>query len=102
MSINEDVKEEFETLARRWRKETALISSVDDLCTHDAYQAIIGIGPPAVPLILRELELEPGHWFVALRAITGLMVDGEAPPGNVGAMARAWTDWGRRNGLLQP
>ena len=102
MSINADTVDEFGRLACRWREETALMSSADDVCTHDAYQAIIEIGQPIVPLILRELDREPGHWFVALREITGLMVDSEATPGDVGAMARAWTDWGQRNGMLQP
>ena len=77
------------------------MSSADDICAHETYQAIIAIGRPAVPLILRELDREPGHWFVALREITGLMVDAIAPPGNVRAMARAWTAWGYRNGLLE-
>jgi hypothetical protein len=27
------------------------------------YQQIIGMGPPAVPLILEELRREPDQWF---------------------------------------
>lgn len=65
---------------------------------HPAYQTIIGMGPDAVPFLLRELEMNPDAWFWALRSIT------EADPvplnvrGDVLAMARAWLAWGRNQG----
>jgi len=33
-----------------------------------AYQQIIDMGLAVIPLILRELEQRPNHWFAALRA----------------------------------
>ena len=36
-----------------------------------SYQRIIGLGSAVVPLLLRELERQPDHWFWALKAITG-------------------------------
>ncbi len=66
---------------------------------HPAYQHIIGIGMPAVPLLLRELKENPDHWFWALHAIT------EQDPAHSedtfdGAVA-AWLEWGRHHGYLE-
>ena len=97
----EELSERFNLLADRWRAETAFLSSVEDMCIHEAYQRIIGLGQPAVPLLLRGLDREPDHWFWALQAITGQVVHDEGTAGNVAAMARAWTEWGRRNGYLK-
>jgi hypothetical protein len=89
----------FADLARRWREETALRSSSTAQAAHPAYQQIIGIGPAALPLLLRELEDRGGHWFWALKAIAG--VDPVAPEdrGRVKAMRQAWLRWGREQGL---
>jgi len=65
-----------------------------------SYQQIIGLGPSAIPLILRELENEPGHWFWALAALTGENPAGQGAVGNVEAMRQAWLQWGRERGYL--
>ena len=72
------------------------------MATLRPYQRIIGMGPPAVPLILRELHREPDQWFWALEAISE---ENPVPPeaaGTVREMARAWIEWGKRQGLLDP
>lgn len=51
-----------------------------------------------MPLLLRELEREPDHWFWALKAITGADPVPEACRGKVRDMARSWVEWGRRQG----
>jgi hypothetical protein len=64
------------------------------------YQRIIGMGPPAVSLILEELRREPDHWFWALEAITE---ENPVPPeamGKVRLMAEVWTRWGEEQGLI--
>ena len=61
----------FRELAETWRRETSFLSFGQQRALHPAYQRIIGMGPPALPLIFRELERRPSHWFWALRAITG-------------------------------
>ena len=89
---------EFQRLAKIWRKETAVFSSVTKKVCHPAYQEIIGMGPTALPFILQELERKPGHWFWALHAISG-----EDPVGvedNFDAAVMAWLDWGKRKGYL--
>jgi hypothetical protein len=92
--------EQFESLARQWKIETALLSSTTAMTGHPAYHAIIALGPGVVPLLLRDLEREPAHWFEALKAITG---DDPVPPeqwGNIPAMTGAWLAWGRHRGLI--
>ena len=61
----------FLELAERWRAETGMLSNMNKVLSHPAYEEIIAMGPPAVPLILRELRDWPGHWFRALKRITG-------------------------------
>ena len=94
------VEARFETLASTWRAETRVMSSVEDMSTHFAYQQIIGMGPGVVPLILRELEREPEHWFWALRAITGQNPVRPESRGRLDAMTSAWLAWGREQGLV--
>lgn len=54
-----------------------------------------------MPLILAELQRETDHWFWALEAITGENPVPESDLGDMAASARAWTDWGKKNGLLK-
>jgi hypothetical protein len=63
-----------------------------------SYQRIIGLGPAVLPLLLRELEREPDHWFWALKAIAGEDPVPGASRGKVREMARAWVEWGRQQG----
>jgi len=98
-TINQtDLAARFAALADTWRRETAVISSSTELAMHPAYQQIIGMGPDAVPLILRELEQRPAHWFWALKAITGEDPVPAEDRGRVSRMARAWLDWAKRQG----
>src|SRR5947209_5156264 len=98
--VEQGVALRFATLAARWYEESAPLSSVSQMAMLPAYQEIIGMGREAVPLLLRELQKEPGHWFWALRAITG---EDPIPPdshGNVREMAAAWLGWGRQHGFI--
>jgi hypothetical protein len=88
----------FQNLAAKWRKETAFFSFTQQRVLHPAYQRIIGLGWPAVPLILRDLQQKPEHWFWALQAITG---EAPAREGSTFQTAvEAWLGWGRERGLL--
>lgn len=90
----------FGRLAEWWRSETGLMSSIEDKTLHPAYQQIIGMGPDAIPLILRELQRRPGHWFWALNAITREEPIGPEDVGNVRKMTEAWLEWGRERGYI--
>ncbi len=83
----------FQQLADQWRKETAHLSLAIKKVMHPAYQRIIGLGPDAVPLILLELQHKPGHWFWALKAITG--EDPAQPEDTISQATQAWLRWGQ-------
>ncbi len=89
----------FLALADRWRKECGPLSSIREMILHPAYQQIIGMGPDVLPYILDELERQPDHWFLALRAITGEDPVRQQNRGRVREMARDWLEWAERRGL---
>lgn len=66
---------------------------------HEAYQRIIGIGPEAILLILRELKKNPDDWFWALNAITEENPIPEESEGKINEMIKSWLQWGRDNGF---
>jgi len=84
---------QFQTLAAQWKAATAFLSSTTAMVAHPAYQAIISLGPPVVPLLLQELEREPAHWFEALTAITGEDPVSPEDWGKIPKMAAAWLAW---------
>jgi hypothetical protein len=90
----------FARLVEQWREETAVFSSITQKVLHPAYQRIIGLGPAALPLIFRELERRPAHWFWALRAITGEDPVRPEDAGDLGKMAHAWLNFARERGYL--
>lgn len=90
-----DTERLFQELADQWRRETARLSLAIKKVVHPAYQRIIGLGPDAVPLILRELQREPGHWSWALKAITG--EDPAQPEDTISQAAQAWLRWGKEH-----
>jgi hypothetical protein len=49
-------EERFNKLAKVWKSETELVSKVSKRVMHPAYQKIIGMGEPAIPLILKDLS----------------------------------------------
>jgi hypothetical protein len=92
------LRKEFERLVKTWRADTKFTSSVHQMTLHPAYLRIIGMGRPALPLILTELEKRPDHWFAALYAITGANPVPDEDAGRVKRMAKHWLDWARRHG----
>ena len=61
-----------------------------------AYQSIIGMGAPVVPLLILQLRSEgdePDQWFWALQAITGENPVTDSERGDFQKMAKAWIDW---------
>lgn len=88
----------FSDLAAKWSHDTALMSSVTQQSMHPAYQRIIGMGPAAIPLILRELQKRPDHWLWALNAITG--EDPARPEDNFDEAVMAWLKWGKEKGYI--
>jgi hypothetical protein len=69
IQTQQSLEETFLELAEKWPHDTEMLSSPTKKLNHSAYQKIISIGKPAIPLILREVERQPDHWFMALTAI---------------------------------
>jgi hypothetical protein len=95
-----DLERRFRELADEWQADVAPLSSTTARVQHPAYRQIVELGPAVVPLLLRELERRPNHWFAALRALTGADPVAPADRGRLGVMAEAWIKWGRERGYL--
>ena len=96
-----ETRERFQRLAAEWKEKSRFLSNTAQMALLRSYQAIIGMGLPAVPLILEELRREPDQWFWALEAITEDNPVPREAAGNVRQMAQAWIEWGQRQGLVR-
>ena len=54
-------KKEFNRLADEWLEQRPKSVDVAEMIRHPAYQAIIDIGPQAVPWLLERLAQHPDH-----------------------------------------
>ena len=90
----------FHRLKEKWDAETAFLSSVSDIVMHPAYQQIIGMGPAAIPFILREMSVKQGQWFWALKSVTNEDPVKSEHRGIVAEMSRAWLQWGKKRGFI--
>jgi len=90
----------FFNLRSQWEKDTAMLSSVTEIAIHPSYQQIIGMGPSVIPLILNEMTIKPGHWFWALKSITGEDPVQPKQRGRVKEMTEAWIHWGKEQNYL--
>jgi hypothetical protein len=89
----------FRELVAEWKATRRHSSFASKMAEHPAYQQIISMGKPVVPLILAELERELDHWFIALARITGENPVTPEIRGKVQKMADAWGRWGKEHGL---
>lgn len=97
----EDIEGEFVSLTMTWKTERQATSSTTAIVMHPAYQRIIGMGKPALPMILRELSKELDHWFWALKAISGEDPVPVEHQGKMKQMAKDWLQWGREKGHVR-
>lgn len=95
-----ELEAKFVRLRDKWQSETSHISATSKRVLHSAYQSIIGMGQPAIPLILRELERNVDSWFWALAAITEDDPATSESMGNGELLADAWIAWGKQKGYV--
>ena|SRR5579862_7275373 len=98
VDLHLEVEKRFVRLRDEWKVQRRHESSTLKVVLLPAYQQIIGMGPAAVPLLLRELETNVDNWFWALMAITGEDPVPEEMRGDGQAMAQAWLAWGKERG----
>ena len=85
----------FEALTKKWNRETGFHSNSNITQSHPSYIAILEIGKPAIPLIIKDIKQGARvHWFHAIRYIMG---DGPEIPendrGRVRIMEDIYLDW---------
>lgn len=95
-----DCERRFKKLVEEWKSSRRPSSSAKILAEHPAYLEIISMGKVAIPLILKELESKPDHWFVALYKLTGENPVPEESHGKIREMAEAWISWGKQKGYI--
>ena len=88
----ESLELKFQRLEAEWDADTAVLSNPNKIMGHPAMRAIIALGEPVVPSILRELLAGPSLLVWALPEIVGSHPEFE---GNASAMTNAWLHWGR-------
>lgn len=90
----------FESLKRRWEQDVSFISSASGILTNPAYLEIISMGKDVLPLIFQDLMNGPGHWFMALKIITGVDPVSDESKGDLKAMTDTWLNWGKEHGYV--
>jgi hypothetical protein len=90
----------FRVEAQKWEQDTMHLSSTARRVLHPSYQAIMGMGPDVVPILLRDMQQTGRQWFWALRHITGENPVDPSDLGKVDKMISAWIKWGKKEGKL--
>jgi hypothetical protein len=98
--VEATLRARFEQLREQWEEATGILSNPDRRAAHPAHQAVIALGMPVVPLLLRDMEARYTHWFMALRAITGENPVRREHAGRVPLMVEDWLAWGRQRKLI--
>ena len=88
----------FDDLVQNMLAGTRSESSTQRIAIYPAYQQIIGLGRPAVPLLLREVERKSGRWFWALKSITQEELVPSDDRGKTKKIIAAWLEWGKQKG----
>ncbi|WP_143294092.1 hypothetical protein [Burkholderia pseudomallei] len=97
---SDDLEQTFNALRDQWLAATAFASATVDIVLNEAYQQIIGLGPAALPLIIRELEKNGGQWFWALRMIARQDPVPKELRGKTKQMAEAWVNWAKDQQII--
>jgi hypothetical protein len=92
------IRDRFERLTVQWKDQARYLSNTAQIALLPAYQRIIGMGEPVVPLILEDLQREPDQWFWALESITEENPVTPEIAGRTKSMADAWIQWGKQRG----
>lgn len=100
MSMEEDFLK-FHNLTRKWKEETFLKSSIDEIESSPYYLQIIKMGERVLPFIFEELKSEPYLWFSALAKITGRNPIEKSHRGFVKLMIEDWLRWGEKHGYYK-
>lgn len=90
----------FSRLRTSWIKDTFHCSDMHLASAHPAYRAIVDIGEPVIPHLIRDMITNDTHWFYALNQIVGRSVVKEENRGKVELMIGDWIEWAAENNKL--
>ena len=91
----------FYAVLGRWLNETAILSDPAAIKAHPSYAGLVANVDLAMPLILSELARRPSMLVWVLNDTQPLRPFSKSDEGNIGAMARAWVEWGQSNGRFR-
>lgn len=92
----QDLANRFNALAELWEQETGGHSMFHFRRRHPAYQEVLVIGEPLIPLLLQRMQGPDPFWFEALAEITGQNPATAATPGKIREIVDCWLEWGRQ------
>jgi len=95
-----DVEEQFKVLADEWeqhRQEIWYSSNINDYLKHPAYQEIVHLGKPAIPLIMERYKTDSLPWGFVLQEITGIPVIKDPKSFNPARVKEEWLKWWEQN-----
>ncbi len=96
-AVAEDYVAKFGTIVREWRRATLALSAVADKIAHPAFQRLVALGEPIVPLIISELRRHPDFLYLALQELVDEKdVVPPAAAANPRANVEAWLNWWER------
>lgn len=87
------IRRTFIKLTEEWRRTARRSGRASQITDNAAYRAIIELGTPVIPLIIKDLAQEPRHWFHALYALTKADPVPAKHAGRVDLMAKDWIGW---------
>ena len=90
----------FQELADQWERETYFLSNSATSVRHLAHQEIISMGEEVIPLILKRMQCQGGHWFDALHQLTNASPVHPDNRGKIRIMQESWLQWGIDNGYI--
>jgi hypothetical protein len=94
------LEQQFLQHAAKWERETAHLSSPTQMMKHPSFEAILLMGEPVVPLMIRDLEKNRRYWFGALTYLTGENPITPAEAGKMDRMINSWVKWGKAKGRV--
>ncbi len=85
-------------LNSKWQKETALMSDINQVLENRNFKEIVDIGKDAIPVILNEIDINPGPLVWALNIITKSKISENPIP--LEESCKLWVLWGESEKII--
>jgi hypothetical protein len=91
-----ELRAEFDALADEWERHRQKIwysSNIRDYLDHPAVRKLVGLGRPAIPLIIERYKKDQLPWGFVLQEITGVKIIEDPNRFNPDEVKRRWVEW---------